>query len=299
MAERCNRREDCADNSDELGCNLVVTDDTYLKEYPPLGRTGSIRIVQDVNIYTILDLNEVAGTFQAQFDLILRWYDPRLEMHNLKDVDELNMLSRAEQNSIWVPVLTFDNTEKKDFTLNDELSYVIIQREGNQTRSKSDHLENIYIYEGADNALRQSRIYNNKFICVYYLREYPFDVQQCQLRFSMKGNLGAFVDLVPGALNYFGNVDLAIYYVKRYSMRGVTREDDGTLGIDVDIVFGRRLLAIVLTTYFPTIMLILIVLATHYYRTQYFEARVTVNVTGRVIRFKLGKKKLPNDSCFQ
>ncbi len=119
----------------------------YLKEYPPLGREGSIQVVQDVDIYTILDLDEVAGTFQVQFQLTLKWIDPRLKMHNLKAKQLLNMLPEAERMEIWVPVLTMDNTEKKDFTLNDDFTYITVSRQGEFVRSTSEVLNNVYIYE--------------------------------------------------------------------------------------------------------------------------------------------------------
>ena len=119
----------------------------YLKEYPPLGREGSIQVVQDVDIYTILDLDEVAGTFQVQFQLTLKWIDPRLKMHNLKAKQLLNMLPEAERMEIWVPVLTMDNTEKKDFTLNDDFTYITVSRQGEFLRSTSEVLNNVYIYE--------------------------------------------------------------------------------------------------------------------------------------------------------
>ena len=119
----------------------------YLKEYPPLGREGSIQVVQDVDIYTILDLDEVAGTFQVQFQLTLKWIDPRLKMHNLKAERLLNMLPEAERTAIWVPVLTMDNTEKKDFTLNDDFTYITVSRQGEFVRSTSEVLNNVYIYE--------------------------------------------------------------------------------------------------------------------------------------------------------
>ena len=74
MGDRCNSRPDCEDNSDEIGCSLIEVDErTYLMERAPLARIGSMEVVLDVDIYNILDMNEVAGTFRPQFVLFVKW----------------------------------------------------------------------------------------------------------------------------------------------------------------------------------------------------------------------------------
>ena len=79
MEDRCNRRADCADQSDERNCRTVAPDDTYLNEYPPLGPEGKIDLVMDLRVNGILDIAEVDGTFRVQFDLDLSWVEPRIK----------------------------------------------------------------------------------------------------------------------------------------------------------------------------------------------------------------------------
>ena len=59
-------------------------------------------------------------------------------MYNLRDARESNMLTEAEKASIWVPVITFANTEKRDLSLNDEKSHIVIEKMGQFKRSPSD-----------------------------------------------------------------------------------------------------------------------------------------------------------------
>ena len=59
MDNRCNRRADCADRSDERNCQIISIDETYFPEYPPLSSQGSIDLKLDTNIDAILDVNEV------------------------------------------------------------------------------------------------------------------------------------------------------------------------------------------------------------------------------------------------
>ena len=76
-------------------------------------------------------------------------YDPRLSMFNLRR-DELNALSESERETIWLPVLNFDNTKRKDVTVNDGKTQVVILRKGRFERSPIDQLDNSYIFKGAE-----------------------------------------------------------------------------------------------------------------------------------------------------
>ena len=73
-------------------------------------------------------------------------------------------------------------------------------------------------------------------------------------------------------------MDLTVYFIKNMNMSSVI-VDDGTLGIEITITLGRRLLGVFLTTYLPTFLLLIIVHATHYFKPFFFEAIVTVNLT--------------------
>ena len=139
------------------------------------------------------------GTYQAQFELSLTWFDPRLKFYNLKD-DSQNILSREEQNEIWLPVVVFDNTPKKITTLNDLKTFISVNKTGSFKRSETDSVDNIYIYQGSQNALTASRMYNNEFLCEYYLAYYPFDDQNCTMIFRMEGDFGTLVDLTQGKI---------------------------------------------------------------------------------------------------
>ena len=55
--------------------------------------------------------------------------------------------------------------------------------------------------------------------------------------------------------------------------------DNANLGIKMQIIFKRRLTNEVLTTYLPTVLLLLISYCTTYFKQFFFEAALTVNVT--------------------
>ena len=56
--------------------------------------------------------------------------------------------------------------------------------------------------------------------------------------------------------------------------------EETKLGSVIKIVFGWKILNQVLTTYLPTVLIVLIIHSTNYYRDFFFEAVVTVNLTG-------------------
>lgn len=58
-------------------------------------------------------------------------------------------------------------------------------------------------------------------------------------------------------------------------------------------------MGIILTTYLPTMCLLIIFLSTHYFKPHYFEANVTVNLTGMLVMVTLyigTSKSLPDTS---
>ena len=55
--------------------------------------------------------------------------------------------------------------------------------------------------------------------------------------------------------------------------------DNAKAGIQMEIIFKRRLMNELLTTYLPTFMLLGITYATTFFKPFYFEAALTVNLT--------------------
>ena len=127
MEDRCNRRAECQDRSDEKNCQTIALDETYLAEYPPLGPKGTVGLTVDVTINGILDISEVGGTFRVQFVLAVSWMEPRISFYNLKEEKPMNSLLSVEREQIWTPTLIMDNTEKKLETLNGGATFIEVK----------------------------------------------------------------------------------------------------------------------------------------------------------------------------
>ena len=67
------------------------------------------------------------------------------------------------------------------------------------------------------------------------------------------------------------------YYVMDYTI--AIKDIKSKVGVSVTVTLGRKLLGNILTVYVPTIFLNLIGHSTNYFKSFYFEAVVTVNLT--------------------
>ena len=48
-------------------------------------------------------MDELGGSWQPKVILYKYWYDERLEYQNLKEDDNLNILTEEERDAIWLP----------------------------------------------------------------------------------------------------------------------------------------------------------------------------------------------------
>ena len=113
---RCNKIIDCpGDSSDEDNCNMINFDKTYKKGFAPVTVDPDKNIIKtkidvSVNLLNILKIDDVDSTFSCQINLLLSWFDERLNFNNLKEDPNYNTLSDDVRNNIWTPKIVFSNT---------------------------------------------------------------------------------------------------------------------------------------------------------------------------------------------
>ena len=226
----------------------------------------------------IQEMKEIEQILQLKFNLRMTWVDARLDFYNIKLDETMNAITIDELNRIWLPIIIFHNTERGQRSINDDESFATISRTGKGTGSDSSISEDINIYKGSENSISMSRIYNIDFFCDYDMRWYPFDSQTCFMAMKLGGGVEKLVSLTPGLLEYLGPEELTQYYVKHSVIGEKTLKN--AKGLSVSITFGRRLLGTILTVYLPTVLLNVIGHATNFFKPFFFEAVVTVNLTG-------------------
>ncbi len=90
---------------DETDCEILRADSSYLKDVPPPPPDDSLqeKLIVDIDILSILDIVEVDNVFSLQLRVGLTWLDRRLSLIDLHEDENLNTLTSAFKNKIWLP----------------------------------------------------------------------------------------------------------------------------------------------------------------------------------------------------
>ena len=164
---------------------------------------------------TVLSVDEINEEFYISFTMKTQWYDSRLKFNNLKQQEDLNVLTPAQHHSIWTPNLIFYNTKsKKKSTLQDATIRVLMNE--NITFEKADMASsnNVYLFRGSENKMEISQVYDVYFICQYDMRNYPFDTQQCSVDIVLTAVHDNFCKLNVQNFSYTGDLDLRQYFIR-------------------------------------------------------------------------------------
>ena len=90
------------------------------------------------------------------------------------------------------------------------------------------------------------------------------------------------VNLVPDQLNMSQEVDMPIFLVTDWSLQNDTFNGKKK-GISMAIVMKRKITSEMMTTYFPSLLLIAITFATTFFKPFFFEAALSVNLTTMLV----------------
>ena len=293
MEQRCDQLPDCVDESDEMGCRLLVLKDSYNKRVPPISaKSGLDRTIIPVSVgvsivlMEVVSIDEVDHSIQLQFEAILDWKENRATYLNLKEKTALNEMKEEDIQQLWLPFIIYTNTDQKKTTrLGMEWEWstsITITREANFTRADLYHVDETEIFEGAENGLTMRQTYTHRFQCNYLLSRYPFDTQVCTIKMNVRTLDLETVMLNPKELVMEQEEEMTIFHIidKQLVYRNISRPQDGVF---MFIVLKRKITSEMMTTYFPTIMLTAITFATTFFKPYFFEAALTVNLTTMLV----------------
>ena len=120
-----------------------------------------------------------------------------------------------------------------------------------------------------------------RFLCDYELKWYPFDIQNCILVFQVTKSSSPQIRLISKDLQYLGKKYLTQYQVMQTVMEVETIGD--SIQLVVEITLGRQLLGTVLNIFIPTIVLNIISYTTNFYKDEFFETVVAINLTTMLV----------------
>ena len=134
---------DCDDGSDEFHCDPIEIDKkSYRKILPPVPTLGKKSIILvSMEIREIYDIDEILMKFHGEVKIVLQWKDSRLTFKNL--ANEGNFLEEFWQDQIWLPPITYSNTENDGkISLTDDI-IVEILRQGIGTPNPVTELDEV------------------------------------------------------------------------------------------------------------------------------------------------------------
>ena len=186
MNVMCVQVPDCSDESDEKDCKVIVLKDGYNKNIPPIARAkdGSAipaKVNISITLMKVVEVEESDHSIHLQFQISLSWKENRVQYQNLKLETAMNSLTDRDIETIWLPLIVYDNTDQKMVTRLgvgwEWVTRVTVTREANFFRSGIEELDEAEIFEGAENRLTMNQTYTREFQCKYKLQRYPFDTQ--------------------------------------------------------------------------------------------------------------------------
>ena len=180
------KEPNCRDESDENGCQLIVFNDNYKSNVPPIdsaneGMVIPVNVGISITLMKVVEIEEVDHSIHLQFQISLEWKENRVTYQNLKAKTSLNTLTMADIYKLWLPLVIYDNTDQKESSRLGESwewkTLISVVKEGVFTRAGLDQVDEAEIFEGAANRMRMTQTYTLEFQCNYKLQRYPFDSQ--------------------------------------------------------------------------------------------------------------------------
>ena len=93
------------------------------------------------------------------------------------------------------------------------------------------------------------------------------------------GDINSVV-LLPSNVTLKQSLDMTLFTVTQYVLRNAS--DPGT-GICMTIAMKRKIMSEMMTTYFPSLLLMMITYATTFFKPFFFEAALSVNLTTMLV----------------
>ena len=104
-----------------------------------------------MNIHSFTNIDEMSMTFSAEVAIKLQWKDSRITFKDLKS--EGNFLDKSSQDQIWLPPLTFSNTDGNVPLLGDDSIKVEVLRQGSAILNNLYKLNEGTHFKGDENDL--------------------------------------------------------------------------------------------------------------------------------------------------
>ena len=130
--DKCNGIIDCDDGTDELECEFLILDKEYSKNKLPLIQAleGPVKVYFSITMTSYPRIDTANSKIITEYDLNLKWYDPRLIFRDLKPDETFNDLGKESKTIIWSPKVEVPNAlGQVSSQLNDDATSIMLLKE--------------------------------------------------------------------------------------------------------------------------------------------------------------------------
>ena len=167
-------------------------------------------------------------------------------------------------------------------TTQGKMLFAFLQLKNFFSRSGVEEVDEREIFKGSENTLTMRQTYTHKFQCSYELGKYPFDRQTCSIDMRTTDLDKFTMQIHPNKLWMEQSEDMILFIMDSWNLdyknKGVPKE-----GISMTIVLKRKITSEMLTTFLPSLLLLMITFATTFFKPFFFEAALSVNLTTMLV----------------
>ena len=190
LSKRCDYVPDCYDESDEIGCKLILRPDTYRTVQPPepMNRSEALPIQTQIEILTIDSIDTINMVVVMTINIRLYWKDSRLKFSNLI-IGGKNIVQSGTVKGLWIPLDYFIFENSIIGEIEKDNSYEVrVDALDQPLPTETSHSVQNRLFSGEENALYMTERYKVSYRCPFFLRTFPFDEQKCPFMLQMKSD---------------------------------------------------------------------------------------------------------------
>ena len=243
--------------------------------------------------FSISGIKEVDSIFSAKFSLRFAWYERRISWHNLAEDQTLNEVLPHIYDQLFVPSLLFKNTPKMERSPLDGEALVFGRREGERRKCEPRELWEVGLYRGRENPIVYTRSFHHEFTNDFDLSYFPFDTQTLIVEI---GPTQAAMEVVPGMMEYTGKRSTRRFWILDWTIKQRKGERAKDHLVVVSITIQRRVPQILLSTYLPSLCILIIAQSTTYFKKEHFKTSIPMAITSMLVMYTLNQSvsaKLP------
>ncbi|XP_042206628.1 uncharacterized protein LOC121855630 [Homarus americanus] len=295
---RCNFRYDCQDQSDEVDCYMVQVIGEFQRQMPPTGLQGTVLLLTpELTLSRITSVDDLNMAVTLEFQLTITWEDDRLKFKHLRKLKNGTILTDNDAKKVWRPVSQLMNLDSGQMNL---LGQSILVRTATDVILPGfNDVDMDMVYPGSANKLSILQRYSARVTCDFQLYTYPFDIHLCNIGLQLPPEYDGYVRFAGNGAKIFytGPQILAMYSVKNH----IIASADGNQFI-MNFELHRRQGVILLTTFVPSGLLLLVSWSTLFVKLEALNVRAVMSLTTLLVLYTLFaniSRSLPNTASIK